>query len=323
MFIITGVGFSQESSDVLEHGYLEIKTNIILDSFYIIIDNDYNIYQKVEEGDIITLPVGPHKITAISQYNPDSEFNVDIKEDETINKLVYFSNSDKNSTPFIGSSYPWIENQINLILYTDDDSEIIIDSESVGFGFVQLDLPDGLHKLETKNPLAGNTKEELKVTSKRLIILEMFNKPLKTKSQYLSFFPGASQLYKGEKWKGILLLGSTVACLAYAAKSHIDYIDYNLRYNNSKMAYDSAEDPDQAFFQGKSARELYDKTEKAANIRDICLYCGAGILIYNLVDALWNDPDGGYREPKKIDILKDLNLSVNKHSVDIKYSINF
>ncbi|MEJ2052422.1 MAG: hypothetical protein P8X42_00765, partial [Calditrichaceae bacterium] len=263
----------QNDKKIEEYGYLKLTTNIVRDSFYVQIDNNFENCKKIIEGDIIKLPVGTHKITAISYKHPDAAFYTNIKSGMTSHHRITFFNYYNNNKACGLSSYFRIVYGYNVMIYTDEESDIIIDGKKIDQGFAQIDLSNGKHTIETRHAESGSSIKSIEIDSKRLCIYRMYNKPLKSKSQLLSILPGISQVYKGEKLKGSLILGTSLTCLISAVIYNNTYRNKNNKYLNSMEQYENAESISQAFILGNYAQDYYDKANDAAQKRDILLFC--------------------------------------------------
>ena len=310
------------SSD--RYGYLTIESTVSFSNdIYIVIDDHYESYQKVRLPYSTQLPVGERKITIIAENYDDYTFTVLITEDETSKRRVKFSRTNSPYQKYLYSSYFWIESGLNTIVYTDDDSDILINGKWAGRGMVITDLPVGTHKIITENQIAGNSERKIIIRTKKLNKLIMYNRPDKTRAQWLSLFPGASQYYKGQKLKGHVFLGLTAISLGLAINYQVAYITNNNNYEEYKRLYQQVSDPDDAQYYGSRAQYYDDAAKEDARLRDIFLFSAIGIYVVNIVEALWSEPDGGYRENKKIDFIKDLNMSIDEKSIGISYTIVF
>ena len=310
------------SSD--RYGFLTIESSVSFsDDVFIVIDNHYESYQKVRLPYNTQLPVGERIITIIAENYDDYTFTVLITEDETRKQRVRFSRTSSPYQKYLYSSYFWIESSINTIIYTDDDSEILIDGEWIGRGMVKTDLPLGTHKIITENQIAGSSERKIMIRSKKVNKVIMYNRPEKTRAQWLSLFPGASQYYKGDKIKGHVFLGLTAITLGLAINYQVAYITNNNYYEEYQWYYQQEVDPDDAHYFGSRAQYYDDAAKEDARLRNIFLFSAIGIYVINIVEALCSEPDGGYREPREIDFIKDLNMSIDEKSVGISYTVTF
>lgn len=312
VFLAVSQAFTQITSDSLDqYGELQLEfKNIQNTHFYYVVNDDYNNYQKQPIYNPIQLPAGQSKITIITEDFDDYSFRVTIPNEKTIFKTISLQKSISPYHKYFYSSFSWIQSGINIIIYTDKDSDILIDGELIDRAKIKIDLPLGKHEITTIHELAGTTNRTIIITSKKLRRFEMFNKPVKITAQWVSLFPGASQIYKGEVIKGSTLLGLSLVSVGLAIKYHLSFIDNNDLYKEDKIFYNQSSRALSALANGDAAQKHYDAAKKDAEMRDIFIYTTLGIYALNIIDALLSDPIGGYREEYEIDLLKDLNVSV-------------
>ncbi|MGH7595227.1 MAG: DUF5683 domain-containing protein [bacterium] len=314
---------SESQVNLQQYGHLKIFTNF--DTIYIVVDGDFNQYRPLANGDSIKLAVGIRKITLVSRVTLDYEFDVDIKENVTIERRFSLGKVTNYLVYNAHSSYPKLYWRANLMIYTDDESDILIDGKSVGPGYVMLDLKAGTYKATTKHPLAGKTTTSITVRSNRLTIAEMYNKPKKTTARLLSVLPGWSQYYQKETMEGLMIGTATVVGLGLAYKFHQDYNKNNVDYLEFRDQYSKAQTEPEALRLGNKAETSFRAAEKAANIRDILLYSALGIYIYNLIDG-WNAPKSGYlsaKESRKFIPQKVFRPFFSKNAVGVFLSVKF
>jgi hypothetical protein len=318
--------------NINKHGQLKIILHVDLNSYYIIVDRNFENYKEINKDSIITLPVGQHELTIVSKNYVDYSFNVNIEEGKTEihRSSVMREIIDKNM--YKESSYHWVTSKVNVVIYTDDDSELFINGESLGKGSTIKDLPNGKHKIESKNTLAGNSSSIVNINSKQLKTISIYNRPEKSWSQLLSFFPGASQIYKGQTIRGYMYIGLTAACIAMAVKYQVSYVDNNYIYEQYKELYASGNN-NSAIINGeivypilenaKKAQDYYDLAKKDALTRDVFIYTTVGMYIINILDALLIEPAGGYRQANDKNILPGFSMDLGRNKIGINYTINF
>ena len=204
-----------QTASALTYGYIKfILPEYYSEYFYVVIDDDYEHYTQISGTDNLMVPVGQEKMTLITENYDDYTINISIVKDDTSTCQVFFSRTDSPYHNLFFSSYSWIVTGINIIIYTDEDSEVYINGELKGSGMVKANFSLGKYEIITKHKLAGTTRRNLTIASKRVHYLKMFNKPDKNTSEWYSLFPGASQLYKGEKVKGPIISGLSATSLA-------------------------------------------------------------------------------------------------------------
>jgi hypothetical protein len=322
LLVYPQLALSQPNPEIVsKYGYLLIQPfEFNFDSIYIVIDEIYTQCEKKSIFDYIQIPAGNRKIRIITKDYDDFLLNVTISEGDTVTQQVFFSKTLSGDRYQLNSSYSWAETGTNVTIITDMDSEVFIDGILIRQGTVKADLSLGPHKIETRNMLVGTSKSNVNILSKKQRKLFMFNRPDRRRAQWLSIFPGASQYYKGEKVKSSIFTGLTTICLAISIKYQLSFRDENSKYEWSKYHY-IREGTDLVVRRGDITQELYDSAKYNAKMRDIFLYSGIGIYLLNIIDGLFNDPDGGYRKHEEINFLKDLKISIDNNSIGFSYTL--
>jgi hypothetical protein len=281
-----------DSSD--SKGYLKLLAPQEPDLIYVVVNGNYKNYFKVNHGDSILLPIGKLELIIACKGRLDKKIKVDITEGYTTIYKVPKNNSSYSLNSLNGS-YLYFQYSGNLFIYTDDDSEILINAKNYGKGTSIYNLPEGRYHIKTIHPLSGSSEAFVYLFEHRLKILEMWNKPRKYTAKLLSIFPGFSQYYKNEKIKGSLFLGVTTAALGLAYNYHQSFEKKNKRYLDTLNKYRQANTEADALKLGDEAQAKYDEAKNEAENRDLFLYVASVIYIVNLIDGL-NEPSSGYRD---------------------------
>lgn len=326
VFIMEILYAQEKVTSINQHGYLKItvptQSYSFLDSFYVVIDDKYEDYKKLSKLDSLLIPVGMRSVTLITKHYEDRRFQVKITKGKTTIKSISLTRSNDPIYTLINSSYLWIKSGINIVIYTDDDSDVLIDNKLIGQGIVKMDLPSGQYEVITRHKLAGKSRRFITINSKKLKKLIMYNRPEKTKSRLFSLFPGASQVYKKEMTKGSVIFGLTSISLILATYYQTSYINNNDFYKQYWFWYEiSTSEELENFYRGK-AQHHYESAQNDIKMRNIFLYTALGIYIFNIIDAIWKKPDGGYRTRKDIDPSIVLGVTIRDDLIGIHYCIN-
>ena len=285
-------------------------------TYYVVIDDDYESVQEAEPGARIKIPVGNRKITIISSRFADYTFiQMFSKGVVTTHRMDYKiqpiiiredPTDARNEKNLSLSSYFWIKTNINVIIKTDPDSDISLDGKSIGRGTTRINLPFGVYELVAKNDRAGTTVHSIRVDSRRLRIVEMYNKPDKSLARFFSLAPGVGQIYKDESIKGYAFLGGAGALFAGALLFHNSFKENKTGYTDAIVEYNFATSNDRALEYGDRAEKYLQSAEDDAVVRDVLLYSGVAVFAWSMLDALFNSPDGGYREAEPVVVLPDM-----------------
>lgn len=332
LFFTLSILRAQENSNNANLGQLKIVIHVELGFYYLIVDKDYDNFISVNNDSLFSLPVGLHDFTIVSNKFQDYYFTVNIVEGITLTHDCNIMTELKDKNLYHGSSYPWIKSKINAEIYTDDDSEIFIDGKFLGKGPMLNDLSEGKHIIESKNNFAETSVRNINISSKEFQTILIYNKPEKTWAQLLGFFPGASQIYKGQNFRGYTYIGLTVTCIAFAIKYHYSFINNNDNYLEYKRFYNGSDD-EYAIINGEKiypvlinaieTQKYYDSAKNDAKLRDIFIYSTFGIYLINIIDALFIEPSGGYRKSNEKNLMQGFSMNLGKSAIGINYSIKF
>lgn len=188
----------------------------------------------------------------------------------------------------------------NLIILTDPDSEVIVDSVVVGTGRTEFLVSPGLHSIQTVHPEAGTTRKVINKISDRVIVLEMYNKPLKTAIWLSSPVPGVAQFRKNEPMKGSLLFVGAAVTVYAAIAFQGNFKRDNAAAEHLSMLYRQAITEREALDWGEQASLKFAAAKQAARFRDMALSAAVIIWVLHLIDA-FTEPAGGYRIPPPLD----------------------
>jgi hypothetical protein len=294
-----------------------------LDSFYVFIDSDFRQYRKIFKNDSLQLPVGPRKITVVSEFSSDFELVVEIFAGKTtVHRLTVGKTRERNFL-LSRSSYPRISWGANLLIYTDEDSDILINGKWVGRGAVKIDTVAGSYNIVARHEFAGSTSRTVFVRANRLALLEMYNKPQKGVSRGLSLMPGFSQFYQGKKVKGAMFFGLTLTGVILANKFQNSFEENNFDYENLVRTYQGVDNETDALRVGDQLQKSYDDSRRNARLRDTFLIAAAVVYLGNFIDAWVKGPKSGYREIKPFNPNRNLVLLRNDNMLGIRFAIHF
>ncbi len=305
---------------ITEYGYLNINSNF--ETLYIIVDKNFSEYYVLKEGDSLRLPAGERNIIIASEKAYDSRHTIIIPPDNTHIININFDTNISEIAYRYHSSYPRLMWESNVIIHTDNDSEILFQGETIGRGFAALDLPEGNYTFTTKHPDAGRSRTRVFLREDRLTVLDMYTKPSKSVNRLLSVIPGASQVYKNQPVRGALIVGGA-ALIGYFSYDYIrQYNDANDHYTATIELYRLANSEAEALYFGNLAEELYDEARSYAKTRDIFLVAGGLFYAFNIWDA-WRKPKSGYRDSDRPDPYRRSRISAGYNPATDGFVIDF
>tara|TARA_R110000868_G_scaffold378658_7_gene644213 strand:+ start:8083 stop:9111 length:1029 start_codon:yes stop_codon:yes gene_type:complete len=299
--LVSAQDSTEMSSDTLKYGIVILEFNT--DSALAVVNNQYQEPLFVKNGDSIKVKTGNTsiKLSVIHDYIFEKIFNV--IEDSIYNISHDFEFLPLTKKVLNGNLAARQFFNANLLVITDEESDIYLNDELVGREFAYLDAPTGTNSIQAKS---STSYQSLYISNRSRIsnsayyfrIVERYIKPKESTSKALAFLPGFSQAYKYQGNKASLIrisMGTTFLSLStFSIKYRLDknkYDDLLDRYNNSVSNSEVTALGDQLV---KKEKSLHN----AALIRNISLYALSGIYIYNVLDGLFNKPKSGYRKTK-------------------------
>lgn len=329
------VNITEKEKSRGEYGLLKVEIPILITKpYYIVIDDDYENFKIVSDMFYTKIPVGKRKITVISPEFSDYTFNEIFQNDIVLihqmryNKSLFMpqiKNFSKaiNDDSFSESSYIWIKTKINTIIKTDHDSQVYVDGRFIDKGIVKIDLSSGQHELMAKHEQVGTTIKRILVNSKKLKIINIYNKPDKFLTSFYAFLPGIAQIYKGDRTKGYSFLGVCSACFLGSLIYQRSFTDNNSKYIYARYQYQRARSNDTALEFGYRADKYLKQAKDDARIRDVLLYSGLSVYLWTVLDAFFDKPKAGYRKNETIKFIPDIGLNNSEDHINLSLNINF
>ncbi len=196
-FLISSFSINVVSQDS-NQGKLKINVNLP-EPFYLVIDKNLNEAQKVDSGQVVSLSAGLHIITLVSKFIDDHSFQIQIDSDT----LNLYSNTFTVFRIDHKSTFKQIENQENLVIVTDPESDIYLNGELIGKQYSSVLVNPGTYKIKTDHPTAGSLEQKIKVDLAETEQFSRFNIPQHSYSSAIHLFPGAGYILNGQDDKAI------------------------------------------------------------------------------------------------------------------------
>lgn len=291
-FLYSGHIFAQDPT-----GFVKFQFNT--DSAYVVQGTSYFDLYKVASEDSLQLNVGTQILKLFTPADKSGSIYVRIFKDSTIT-LTHTFNTGKITPESIDNNvaarYYY---DANVMVVSDEDSEIYFNGEYQGTGFAKFNTLGNLGELEIKNPDFGQTKRRLNVPDQSLNFIRNDLRPIKSVSRFYSIFPGGSQLYKKQHLKAALFSASTVALFTYAGIKSSEYNKELDVFNEYQEKYDNAATEQDALRLGDLTESHQNKVQRLDNQRKYLLLTGLLIYGYNIYDAFISTPAGGYAKNDK------------------------
>lgn len=286
----TSYGFQQDTTTA---GWLKVSSNV--DSLYIVPNHNYDNVIHYTTGDSLSLPVGAYRLTFVHRDYMDVRFLVHIRENATTHRNVNF-----RSSPYFQqeqSSYKRITEGIpyNISIITDADSEIIINDSLYSTGYFKGDIGPFSHNVEIKSPHGFQLTRNISIQPSGYHEFELFVLPNRSSAQLLGIIPGASQIYKGQNFKGIAIISAFTATAFTFIISNSMYNSLNKEYEKMQTTYLGTRGQDRVYLAGLEVDAQFEKTKRMADFSNNTLGVLLGIYIINVFDAFLSTPASGYR----------------------------
>lgn len=287
------------SPDTTNPGYLKVETRLGIDSLYVVVDKNFDDPYFIANEDSVALSTGEKFFTVVSKRSPDFSFSATIQPGTTKTVRANVSEVQDRNSYLEKSSYPVLSRGTNLLVITDRDSRVLVDSVARGTGIVQLDVSEGTHLVQTIHPEAGRTERVVTVQAAppRLERLVAYNKPSQRVVHVRSSLPGLAQLHKDHQIKGLALLVGFGLTTVATAQQHFVFRSRNQEFESTREEYRSADREENVFRLGNEVERLHDAAQGAYRRRNFLAGMTAGLYLYSILDAWLVRPDEGYRTP--------------------------
>lgn len=259
-------------------------------------------------GDSVALEPGYHKVTLAHPFA--GEWTTEIKVQK--NATTKLQHSFNLMQPSISTLSHNIATQAfyhaNLVIVSDADSKIIIGNQVVGRGLATYRAETGPVEVKVMNPYTGMHTYTTKITNipgDKAKVIEAYSKPMRSTSRFSALFPGASQFYKRQRWKGAVLSSSILLMTGLSIYQNARYRKQLTAFRETKSFYLDATSEQQALELGNQMEVQHAGLVVRDRRRKTLLVITAALYAYNLFDGLLNKPKSGYRE--KTDIRLKLN----------------
>lgn len=274
-----------------------IKLDLNVDSVKINIDNDFENIRYYQNGDSIALSPGQHYFVLTWPLDEPAEYYRTLSAGNTTVLMHRFDTSGQITNKTLNRNYAARDYfGSNLMLQTDPDSEIWYRGQKVGEGFLKLNAARGLQQFEIRNPDFGNRRIEITNNANRVTYGSVYARPEKKFTLIFSPIPGASQLIKRQKKKAFVLFGSAVLTGGLLGLSNHLYKNELSELRDIRGRYRAASTIEDAERLGVQLDEQQDVVNRNELYRNLSLIPIAAVLTWNIYDAFFSEPNGGYRK---------------------------
>jgi hypothetical protein len=277
--------------------YLKVISNT--DSVYVRTSDAENSIVNIASGDSILYKPGDRIISISHPYSKEWRTRRVLKGGETTKIEHEFDLMEPSIESLSDNLATKPHYRSNVIIVSDNDSEIIVNGEFFGTGAVNLNYPTGPVDVLIDNPSTGQKRFSGKVTnlpSEKAIIIDAYTKPVKLYSQIYGVLPGVSQWYKQQKLKSALFSGGFIALGGITLQRNSQYNQELTEFDRIQDLYSRATTEERALELGDQLEAQQAVTKQIDNQRRIFLGLTSLLYLYNLYDALFDVPDSGFRD---------------------------
>lgn len=323
-FCYTSQLVAQNSGDnpIKPTGFITFDINV--DSALLILNNQFEEIVWVSDGEKIEAPRGltSVKLSVIHDVLFENQFVLEEDSTETISHNFEYQGLQKRilngnyaAREFYGS---------NLLLITDESSQIILNENLISTEYAFIDGKIGSNDLVVRNQpnsFSYTKFERFKNSARTFLIVENYVKPSKKRAQQLAFLPGFSQAYKYESFKALVIQIGIGTALFSTATLELKYRISKREYDDLLEEYINTESFVTATSLGNKLADLDKTLEQDAKIRNISFLALCSFYIYNVFDGLIKEPKIGYRTQKPLEFFLQQN-ELNTMSGTLKINLN-
>tara|TARA_R110002124_G_C8962150_1_gene514181 strand:+ start:3960 stop:4616 length:657 start_codon:yes stop_codon:yes gene_type:complete len=194
------VGAQHSPTDSTTYGSVILNFNT--DSALTIINNQFREAKMIGSGDTLHLKTGltSIKLSVIHDFLFEEIFV--LKKDSTFSLTHQFKNQPLSKELLDGNYAARNAFGANLLIITDEQSNIVLNNKDIGTGYVFTNGLIGENNLVVSIPKHNskfnfNTSNEFSNSDLSFKIIEQYVKPDKSRSRKIALIPGASQAYSG------------------------------------------------------------------------------------------------------------------------------
>jgi len=278
-------------------GWLKFKFNT--DSAFVVPGNDLLDAIKLSSGDSLKFNSGIRLMSFQTHFDKSETVFIQIFTDSTVTYNHKFK--DRNFRPDILTDNVAARRyyDANVIVLTDEDSDIYYNGEYQGTGFAKINTGQEIGNLKIENPDFGQSKRRLNVPEPKITFVEKKLRPVKSESRFFSILPGVSQLYKKQHVKAFLFGASAVSLFTFAGIKSKKYNKELDVFHELDERYENATTEQEALRFGDLAENQLVIAEDINNQRKVLFLSGILIYAYNIYDAFTSHPAGGYMKDEK------------------------
>lgn len=306
--------------------YLKVISNV--DSLYVNTNNNNNVKDTfyIASGDSILLPPGLRNITLSHQNSIEKKFQQYFQHSSTTTIKYDFKLVEQTVDILSDNIATKPRYKSNFIVVSDEDSDIIVNERHYSKGVISLDLKTGPVNVSIKNPYSGVSIFKGTVSNtlnEKAVVIDAYTKPRISTSRFFSVFPGGSQIYKQQKLKGYTILSSFLLSGYLALQKNKQYDEELKTFRTIYFEYNRAFDEQTAIELGNQLEQQHQVVKEKGNQRITLFAIMGAIYAFNLYDAIFTKPNGGYRTKTDIDFYLDNKVVDNNRYTTLSLRYDF
>lgn len=306
--------------------YLKVISNV--DSLYVNTNNNNNVKDTfyIASGDSILLPPGLRNITLSHQNSIEKKFQQYFQHSSTTTIKYDFKLVEQTVDILSDNIATKPRYKSNFIVVSDEDSDIIVNERHYSKGVISLDLKTGPVNVSIKNPYSGVSIFKGTVSNtlnEKAVVIDAYTKPRISTSRFFSVFPGGSQIYKQQKLKGYTILSSFLLSGYLALQKNKQYDEELKTFRTIYFEYNRAFDEQTAIELGNQLEQQHQVVKEKDNQRITLFAIMGAIYAFNLYDAIFTKPNGGYRTKTDIDFYLDNKVVDNNRYTTLSLRYDF
>ncbi|MFU8812966.1 MAG: DUF5683 domain-containing protein [Balneolaceae bacterium] len=281
--------------DTTSYGFIKITvTN--LDSFYVVVNEDFETIYSVSSGDSLKIVAGRNQVRIFQRSYADIFLFRRIEENRTNHLVTNILPLTRPSWEVQSrSSYPKVFWGGENFILSDPGTDLYIDDEYIGTEYAVIDTVGNftVTGITDSGERFTRTYSTLDKTGRFNVYEHSFGLK-KSRVRALSLLPGASQAYKGQTIKAISISAVAAAAVFLAINYENTFQSRWSEFTTTRQLYNRAADPSEVFRLGNEADALFRESQRASRNRNRVLIGASVLYLYNVIDGN-RTPSVGYR----------------------------
>lgn len=304
--------------------YLKIISNV--DSIYVNTSLNNSTLKHIASGDSIAVQPGLKSIYVSHPKSVQRLYRKHFIDSTTTTIQHTFNLNPPTATSLTDNIATKPHYNSNLIIVSDHDSKIIVNGLFIGTGAVKLSQETGPVNISIINDYMGEFQirsQVLNTKNEYAVVEQLYTKPKRSTANFLSLFPGGSQLYKQQKVKGYAISGGFLLSGILSFVSHQNYKSELDEFNALQKKYNLTTNAQLVLEYGDALEKQQKVVADLDNKRIAFFSLTSLIYAYNLYDGLFTSPKSGFRKNTNIDFFLNNEVIDNQNYSTISLRYDF